>query len=98
MSCGNLTGSDLTVRRLTANGINNLSSGLFSVVVGSTTAVIPIPGLTTGGVVNLTYLHPEAGGAGQYFRTYTPSANQLTLGLATVGSVGDSIIWSVAQF
>jgi hypothetical protein len=74
-----------------------LPSGTYSVTVGSTTATITIQGLTTGGIVNLTYIHPGSGGAGQYFETYTPSTNLLTVDLHQVGGVGDIIVWSVAQ-
>jgi hypothetical protein len=88
---------------LTINGLayppvpTPLPSGTYSVTVGSTIATITIPGLTTGGIVNLTYIHPGIGGGSQYFVTYTPSTDLLTVDLNQVGGVGDIIVWSVAQ-
>jgi hypothetical protein len=74
-----------------------LPAGIHS-VTASTTQTISIPGLTTNGVVNLTYIHPPSGGAAQYFKGYTPTTDTLTVLLGQIGTVGESIIWSVAQF
>jgi hypothetical protein len=111
MSVGNLTGKELSVSKLTANTItvstitantitaNSInSSGLYSVGVNDVSAVISIPGLTTNGIVNLAYIHPNIGGAGQYFKNYTPSTNTLTVELGQAGGANEKIIWSVAQF
>ena len=72
-------------------------SGKFPCVVGSLTQVIIIPALTTNAVVNLTYIHPPAGGAAQWFRNYVPTANTLTITLGQVAAAGEFILWSVAS-
>jgi hypothetical protein len=73
-----------------------LPSGIYSVVAG-TTQVISIPGLTTSGVVSLTYIHPPGGGAGQWFKSSTPTANTLTVELGQTGGINETIVWAVAK-
>lgn len=63
----------------------------------STTQVITITGLTSAGVVGLTYVHPNGGGASQYFVSSTPTTNTLTVVLANVGATGETIIWIVGK-
>jgi hypothetical protein len=63
----------------------------------STTQVITITGLTTNGIVNLTYVHPPAGGAGQWFKGYTPTANTLTIELGQAATTSEFILYSVAS-
>lgn len=65
--------------------------------VASTTQVITIPGLGIGGIVGLTYVHPNGGGAAQYFHTITPTANTLTVELAVAAATSESIIWIVGR-
>jgi hypothetical protein len=67
------------------------------VTASQTTQTISIPGLTTAGIVNLTYIHPGSGGQGQYFTDYTPTVDTLTVELGQIGNTGESIIWSVAS-
>jgi len=74
-----------------------LPSGIFTCAVG-TSQVITIPGLTTGAVVNLTYIHPTAGGAGQWFVSSVPTANTLTITLGQTAAITEKIIYSVAKF
>jgi hypothetical protein len=76
------------------NGV--FPSGKHQCVTG-TTQVITIPNLTTNGVVNLTYIHPPAGGAGQWFQEYTPTENTLTITLGQTATKAEFILWSVAS-
>ena len=62
-----------------------------------TTQTITITGLTTSGVVGLTYIHPPGGGAGQYFVSSTPTANTLTVVLGQTATTAESIIWIVGK-
>ena len=74
--------------------------GIFP-VVNSTTQVIPIAGLTSSSIVDLTYIHPNTGGASQWFSSITPSANTLTIVLGTIGAATpfqETIIWQVLKF
>ena len=73
-----------------------LPSGIYTCIVG-TSQVITIPGLTTGAVVNLTYIHPTAGGAAQWFVSSVPTANTLTITLGATAAITERIIWSVAK-
>jgi hypothetical protein len=75
---------------------NTFPSGKYACAVG-TTQVITIPNLTTSGIVNLTYVHPTGGGAGQFFETVVPTANTLTITLGQSGAITESILWSVAK-
>jgi len=65
--------------------------------VAGTTQTITIPNLTTNAVVNLTYIHPPAGGAGQWFKGYTPTAGLLTIELGQTATTAEFILWSVAS-
>jgi len=75
---------------------NTFPSGKHTCIVG-TTQTITIPNLTTRGIVNLTYVHPTGGGAGQYFQTVVPTANTLTITLGQTAAITESILWSVAK-
>ena len=77
-----------------ANGV--FPSGKKQCDVG-TTQTITIPNLTTNGIVNLTYVHPPAGGAGQWFKGYTPTAGLLTIELGQTATTAEFILWSVAS-
>jgi hypothetical protein len=70
--------------------------GIYTCVAG-TTQTITITGLTTSGVVGLTYIHPGAGGAGQFFVSSTPTANTLTVELGQTATTAESIIWIVGK-
>jgi hypothetical protein len=72
-------------------------AGKYTCVVG-TSQVITISGLTTAGIVNLTYVHPPAGGGPQYFVNVVPTANTLTVTLAQTATISEFILWSVAKF
>lgn len=66
--------------------------GIHTCAVG-TTQVITITGLTTGGIVGLTYL----GGAGQFFTSSVATANTLTVELGQTATVDEKIIWIVGK-
>lgn len=70
--------------------------GIHTCITG-TTQVITIPGLTTDGVVGLTYVHPGSGGAGQWIKSSTPTANTLTVELGQTATITESIIWIVGK-
>ena len=70
--------------------------GIHTCIAG-TTQVITITGLTTSGVVGLTYIHPPGGGAGQFFVSSTPTANTLTVELGQTATTAESIIWIVGK-
>jgi len=74
----------------------SLPSGIHTCIVG-TTQTITIPGLTTNGVVALTYLHPTAGGAAQWIESSVPTANTLTISLGAAAAITESIIWVVGK-
>ena len=75
---------------------NTFPSGKHICVAG-TTQTITIPNLTTNGIVNLTYVHPTGGGAGQYFQDVVPTANTLTITLGQAATTAEFILWSAAQ-
>jgi hypothetical protein len=81
---------------LSSTSGNTFPSGKHTCIVG-TTQTITIPNLTTNGIVNLTYVHPPGGGAGQYFVNVVPTANTLTITLGQTATITESIFWSVAQ-
>jgi hypothetical protein len=62
-----------------------------------TTQTITITGLTTSGVVVLTYVNPNNGGSGQYIHSVTPTANTLTVELHQSAAITESIIWIVGK-
>lgn len=87
--------------QLEVDGSNKLSvvplpSGKHTCVAG-TTQVITITGLTTNGIVLLTYVHPPAAGGGQYFSDVVPTANTLTITLAQTATTAEFILYSVAS-
>lgn len=73
------------------------SFGSFAVAVG-TTQTIPITGMTSTGLVQLMYIHPNGGGAGQFIRNIVYNANSITVTLGQTGVVGESITWLVLKF
>ena len=62
-----------------------------------TTQVITITGLTVHGVVCLTYLHPNGGGAAQYIKDSVPTTDTLTVELSVIATITESIIWIVGK-
>jgi hypothetical protein len=76
--------------------VNSLPSGIHTCIVG-TTQTIAIAGLTTAGVVNLTYIHPTGGGAAQWFVSSVPTAGTLTITLGAAAAITETIIYSVAS-
>ena len=74
----------------------SIPSGKYFCVAG-TTQVITIPNLTTNSIVNLTYVHPPAGGGPQYFVNVVPTANTLTITLNQTATTSEFILWSVAS-
>jgi hypothetical protein len=70
--------------------------GIHTCIAG-TTQIITITGLTTSGVVGLTYNHPGGGGAGQFFVSSTPTPNTLTVELGQSATTAESIIWIVGK-
>lgn len=75
---------------------NTFPSGQHTCIAG-TTQTITIPNLTTNGIVNLTYVHPPGGGAGQFFVNVVPTANTLTITLGQTATTAEFILWSVAK-
>ena len=73
------------------------SVGSFAVAVG-TTQTIPIPGMTSTGLVQLTYIHPNGGGAGQFISNIVYNANSITVTLGQTGAVPETITWQVLRF
>lgn len=67
-------------------------------VSASTTQVIPIAGLTTNGLVQLMYVHPNGAGAGQYIQSLTYASGQLTIVLGQIGASPEYIVWNVLKF
>jgi hypothetical protein len=74
---------------LSRNGLHTCTAG--------TTQTISIPGLTVNGFVSLTYLHPGAGGAGQWFKSSVPTADTLTVELGQNATTAESIVWIVGK-
>lgn len=68
-----------------------------SVVPPATTIGYPstistvVGGLTSTSIVNVSYVHPGAGGAGQYIATLGLSTNLLTVALGQTITAGDYI-------
>jgi hypothetical protein len=73
-----------------------LPSGIFTCSAQSI-QTIPITGLTSAGVVNLTYIERIPQTPAIVLTAYSPTANQLDVGISGVASTDDKIIWSVAS-
>jgi len=75
-----------------------LLSGKFIANSSSTNVILSIPGMTSTGLVSLTYVHAGGGGGSQYFKTVTPTTDSVSIDLNTVTDIGDSIIWGVLKY
>jgi hypothetical protein len=76
------------------------SFGSFPVVAG-TTQTIPITGMTSTGLVQLTYVHPNTGGAGQFISNIVYNADSITVTLGQAGASTpnqETITWQVLRF
>jgi hypothetical protein len=82
-----------------STAVSSYPAGNYTCVAG-TTQVITISGLTTAGIVNLTYVHRSGGGGGQqqFFENVVPTANTLTVTLHQTATISEFILWSVAKF
>jgi len=75
---------------------NTINGGKFQCVGTSTSQSISIPGMTTTGLVSLTYLGPQA--LTQYFSDIVPALNGVTVSLFAAPSSANYIIWNVIRF
>lgn len=73
------------------------TSGKFFVSAG-TTQTIPIPGMTSNGLVLLMYVHPNGGGAAQFIEQVAPGTNQVVVTLGQNGATPEYIVWHVLSF
>ena len=67
-------------------------------VTASITQTIPIPNMTATGLVMLMYVHPNPGGAQQYFHSITYGVNQIVVQLGKVGASPEYIVWQVLRY
>jgi hypothetical protein len=86
-------GYNLTTKEV---GWSLAKCGIYTCVAGSS-QVIPIPGLTANGIVLLTYVHPNSGGAGQWISSVTPTTNALAVQLGQAAATNETIIWIVGR-
>lgn len=70
----------------------------YAVTSTNTTWNISIPGLTSSGLVMITYVHPGIAGQNHYIREITPGTDTLIITNSQNFESGDSIIWNVLKF
>ncbi len=75
-----------------------VTSGKFAVSAGTVTQTIPIPGMTSAGLVIPVYIHPSGGGAAQFINNVVPGTNQVVVTLGANAGAGEFIIWHALKF
>ena len=63
-----------------------------------TTITFDITGMNANGLVSAIIINPGTGGAGQWIKSITPGAGNVTIEVGIAVSLGDSVIWSVINF
>jgi hypothetical protein len=63
-----------------------------------TTITFDITGMNANGLVSAIYIHPGIGGAGQWIKSITPGAGNVTIEVGLAVGLGESVIWSVISF
>lgn len=90
--------TDVPSSRITV-GMAQGASGVYTEATGgSPNVTISITGMTSTGLVSLTYVHAGGGGGSQYLKTFTAGTNQVSLVYNTNVDVGDQIIWGVLKY
>jgi hypothetical protein len=77
---------------------NNASGVYIEPTGGSPNVTISITGMTSTGLVSLTYVHAGGGGGSQYLKSCTVGSNQVALVYNTNVDVNDQIIWGVLKY
>jgi hypothetical protein len=87
-------------RELLVNGRSVVNGGTTIVIPGNLSQVIPKPGMTVFGIIQLTYLSPNGNGPDgpQSFRSVDYGNNTVTVNLNRVAIGGDRINWSVIKY
>ena len=67
-------------------------------VTASVTQTIPIPLMTSTGLVMLMYVHPNTGGQNQYIKDITYGTNQIVVTLGKAGASPEYIVWQVLRY
>jgi hypothetical protein len=87
---------------LSVSTINNhpypYPAGIFPVVNGTSVQTIPIPGVVSSSVVNVTYVHPNGSGGSQYLEIITPGTDNCVTTWHQNAATNETIIWSVLKF
>ena len=86
------SGQDITITTTVPSPV--LASGIF-VCTGTATESIPITGMTSSGIVNLTYVCGS--GNNNFFTAVTPGTNAVSVSVSPNSTTSDKIIWSVAK-
>jgi hypothetical protein len=63
-----------------------------------TTITFDITGMNANGIVSAIYINPGTGGAGQWIKSITPGAGNVTIEVGLAVGLGESVIWSVINF
>ena len=63
-----------------------------------TTISFDITDMNANGIVSAIYVHPGTGGAGQWIKSITPGAGNVTIEVGQAVGLGESVIWSVISF
>jgi hypothetical protein len=77
---------------------NPAASGVYTANSSSTSVTIGITGMTSTGLVSITYVHAGGGGGSQYIKSITPQTGSVLITLNTVTDIGDQIIWNVLKY
>ena len=59
---------------------------------------IPIPGMTATGLIDTTYIHPAAGGAGQWIWNIVPGVDSVVVSFGQSPAVGETLVFQVLRF
>lgn len=77
---------------------NPAASGVYTANSSSTSVTIGITGMTSTGLVSITYVHAGGVGGSQYIKSITPQTGSVLITLNTVTDIGDQIIWNVLKY
>lgn len=77
---------------------NPAACGVYMANSAVNLVTIGITGMTSTGLVSITYVHAGGGGGSQYIKSITPQTGSVVITLNTNTDNGDQIIWNVLKY